>query len=165
MCNLTGGTVRCKVDFQAGERVRAKPALMITSDDRSAEKTVTDASPTKDLINGFSHCRYKTFQKFLRYFPRSDRRPKTKQSADHRQTAEKRDRAYPLRTGTRGTVVYHSGHHPGLPPALRQPLCTHIFQTPDRGAAQGRGAGDCQQVQRHTDRIREILRFTAHQFR
>ena len=92
MCNLTGGTVRCKVDFQAGERVRAKPALMITSDDRSAEKTVTDASPTKDLINGFSHCRYKTFQKFLRYFPRSDRRPKTKQSAATRLTTEKTDR-------------------------------------------------------------------------
>lgn len=35
MCKLTEGAVRCKVDFQAGERVRAKPALMITSDGRA----------------------------------------------------------------------------------------------------------------------------------
>lgn len=52
MHKLTEGAVRCKVDFQAGERVRAKPDLLITSDGR-ADRFYTAFHPTFSLFSDF----------------------------------------------------------------------------------------------------------------
>lgn len=53
---MTEGAVRYKVDFQAGERVRAKPALMITSDGR-ADRFSSHFRPVSSIFEDYESMR------------------------------------------------------------------------------------------------------------